>query len=375
MKYKIIYIGILLLIISGCSRLKKATNFITNASAREVYKRDYKISNDLFSIWNEQYKLGLQDNLKISLPYTENGHFLPKSFPVYTYNMKLHAGEIFNFEILTDSVNDLVFIDFYLNSNDSLHSLKKLKSSKIDEHYFDYEIEKTGNYTLIFQPGIETHSNFVVKFYTTPTYIFPVLGAKNRNIQSYWGATRDEGSRSHEGIDIFSERGTPVLAVTNGRLGFTGKKGLGGKQVWLNDTKRRQSIYYAHLDSIAKTSGSVKKGDTLGFVGNTGNARTTPPHLHFGIYRQGAINPLYFVYQSGNFKPKLQHFDSNATNLLVESKLANLRNQPTTYNSTILDQVKNKDTLQLLGKTEDWYHVRSKNKSASFIHESLVSPL
>ncbi len=76
-----------------------------------------------------------------------------------------------------------------------------------------------------------------------------------------------------------------MAVLANGRIGFTGEKGLGGKQVWLRDTKRGQSLYYAHLDSIAKTSGSVKTGDTLGFVGNTGNARTTPPHLHFGIYK------------------------------------------------------------------------------------------
>ena len=113
----------------------------------------------------------------------------------------------------------------------------------------------------------------------------------------------------------------------------------------------------------------------MGFVGNTGNAKTTPPHLHFGIYKRGAINPLYFVYQHENFTPEITTFDKNSTSLLTKSSVANLRNQPNTSTSQILGQAKNKDTLQLLGKTGDWFHVRPKNKSASFVHESLVAPL
>lgn len=58
----------------------------------------------------------------------------------------------------------------------------------------------------------------------------------------------------------------------------------GGKVVWMRDEARGMSLYYAHLDSQHVAAGAyVRPGDTLGFVGKTGNARTTPPHLHFGI--------------------------------------------------------------------------------------------
>ena len=374
MKQYLFYI-FLALIFASCSRLNKATDFITNPTAKEVYKRDYNISEELYSLWEQQHEIGLQDSLKIELPYAENGHFSPRSFPIYSYEMNLNAGEIFNFEILTDSINDLVFIDFYQVKGDSIKRFYRIESAEIDQKIFQYEIKEYGLYKIVIQPAIETQSDFVLKFDKKPAYSFPVAEGQNSNIQSYWGAARDGGARSHEGIDIFAQRGTPVLAATNGRIGFTGEKGLGGKQVWLRDTKRGQSLYYAHLDSIAKTSGSVKTGDTLGFVGNTGNARTTPPHLHFGIYKRGAINPLYFVKQAEEFKPKLSKFDKKSTSLITKSSIANLRDQPTTSGSQILGQVKNKDTLQLLGKTGDWYHVRPKNKSASFIHESLVAPL
>ncbi|SFB81917.1 Murein DD-endopeptidase MepM and murein hydrolase activator NlpD, contain LysM domain [Zunongwangia mangrovi] len=374
MKQYLFYI-FLALIFASCSRLNKATDFITNPTAKEVYKRDFNISDELYSLWEQQHETGLQDSLKIELPFAENGHFLPKSFPIYAYEMNLNIGEIFNFEIFTDSINDLVFIDFYRITGDSIKSFDKIESAEIDQKIFQYEIKESGDYKIVIQPAIETQTDFVLKFDKKPAYFFPVAGGQNSNIQSYWGATRDGGARSHEGIDIFAKRGTPVLAATNGRIGFTGEKGLGGKQVWLRDTKRGQSLYYAHLDSIAKTSGSVKTGDTLGFVGNTGNARTTPPHLHFGIYKHGAINPLHFVKQAEEFKPEISKFDKKSTNLITKSSIANLRDKPTTSRSQILGQAKNKDTLQLLGKTGDWYHVRPKNKSASFIHESLVAPM
>ncbi|WBL22617.1 M23 family metallopeptidase [Zunongwangia sp. HRR-M8] len=371
MKHFVYYI-LVAAFFASCSRLNKATDFITNPSAKEVYKRDYNISDELFTIWEQQHDLGLKDSLKIDLPYAENGHFMPKSFPIYAYELNLNAGEIFDLEIFTDSINDLVFIDFYRTTD---NSLKRIESAEIDQKIFQYEIKESGLYKILIQPAIETQAEFVFKFNSKPAYIFPVADGKNNNIQSYWGAARDGGARNHEGIDIFAKRGTPVLAATIGRIGFTGEKGLGGKQVWLRDPKRGQSLYYAHLDSIAKTSGNVNAGDTLGFVGNTGNARTTPPHLHFGIYKHGAINPLYFVKKTEEFKPQIAKFDKKLTNLITKSSIANLRDKPTTSNSQILGQAKNQDTLQLLGKTGDWYHVRPKNKSASFIHESLVAPL
>ena len=77
---------------------------------------------------------------------------------------------------------------------------------------------------------------------------------------------------------------------------------LGGNVVWLRRSGRAgDRLYYAHLDrhgrSTAPGSGSVRRRSASGYVGNTGNARTTAPHLHFGIYRrgQGAIDPLYYV--------------------------------------------------------------------------------
>jgi murein DD-endopeptidase MepM/ murein hydrolase activator NlpD len=128
---------------------------------------------------------------------------------------------------------------------------------------------------------------------------FPVSGKKS-SIGSFWGAARDGGKRKHEGIDIFAKKGTPVVAVTDGIVSAVTNGGIGGKTVWLRSFDYSWTAYYAHLDQQKVKRGQfVKKGEVLGTVGNTGNARTTPAHLHFGIYTwNGAVNPLPYVKQS-----------------------------------------------------------------------------
>jgi murein DD-endopeptidase MepM/ murein hydrolase activator NlpD len=121
---------------------------------------------------------------------------------------------------------------------------------------------------------------------------FPVVGAQIDSIRSLFGASRDDGRRHHEGVDIFVRRLTPVLAVAAGRA-MPRQDALGGNTVWLNTPGT--SYYYAHLDRVAvKDQQRVKIGDVLGYVGNTGNAGGMPSHLHFGVYRWGKepIDPL-----------------------------------------------------------------------------------
>jgi murein DD-endopeptidase MepM/ murein hydrolase activator NlpD len=121
----------------------------------------------------------------------------------------------------------------------------------------------------------------------------PVAGVRTATLRDTWHAYRT-GGRRHEGIDIFAPRGTPVLAATEGIVLRTGNNKLGGKVVWVLGPGH-QRHYYAHLDRYASVYAGqrVQAGTILGYVGNTGNARGTPPHLHYGIYtRAGPINPF-----------------------------------------------------------------------------------
>ena len=131
----------------------------------------------------------------------------------------------------------------------------------------------------------------------------PVEGVTPQQISDTWGAARGQG-RKHEGIDIFAQRGTAVLSTTQGIVAKVGLDSLGGKVVWVvgPDLSRH---YYAHLDAYAQqieVGDWVEQGTVLGYVGNTGNAQNTPPHLHYGIYRsgQGAVNPYPFLHAQGS---------------------------------------------------------------------------
>jgi len=122
----------------------------------------------------------------------------------------------------------------------------------------------------------------------------PLENVSKRAIADTWQAARGI-TRRHEGQDIFAPRGTPILSATKGVIYNVGENTLGGQTVSVIGAGGRV-YYYAHLDSYAR---NIKVGDpvttrtVLGYVGTTGNAQGTPPHLHFGVYTStGAINPL-----------------------------------------------------------------------------------
>lgn len=125
-----------------------------------------------------------------------------------------------------------------------------------------------------------------------PTRLANPVKAQTRLVNTF-NASRDGGRRQHQGIDIFAPRSTPVVSTTSGLVTRVGTNELGGQVVWVLGPGL-ESHYYAHLDRFAdiQPGDIVQPGDVLGYVGRTGNARGTPFHLHYGIYRRGrAQNP------------------------------------------------------------------------------------
>jgi murein DD-endopeptidase MepM/ murein hydrolase activator NlpD len=122
----------------------------------------------------------------------------------------------------------------------------------------------------------------------------PVYGKKASGVANTWQAPRD-GVRVHDGQDIFSPAGTPIFSATEGYVRRIRTTGIGGNSVLITGAGGRR-YYYAHLERFAAdlhVGQPVNIDTVIGFVGNTGNAITTPPHLHFGIYEgRQAINPL-----------------------------------------------------------------------------------
>jgi hypothetical protein len=129
---------------------------------------------------------------------------------------------------------------------------------------------------------------------------FPVAG----NVawgDTYGGLRSDVSDGWHHGDDLFAALGTPVVAVTDGTVFSVGWNRIGGWRLWLID-RLGNEYYYAHLSgytALGKNNLHVKRGDVLGFVGNTGDAVTTEPHLHFEIHP----NPLLYLGYDGAVDP------------------------------------------------------------------------
>jgi peptidoglycan LD-endopeptidase LytH len=137
---------------------------------------------------------------------------------------------------------------------------------------------------------------------------FPVAGHDVSHIRSWFGDPRDGGRRQHNGVDIFAPRGTLVLAAADGVVSSVATTSLGGRVVWLNARRGGYTYYYAHLnEQLVRPGQRVRAGEIIGRVGNTGNARTTPPHLHFGVYRErvGPVDPLPYLRGSTRVPPVL----------------------------------------------------------------------
>ena len=116
--------------------------------------------------------------------------------------------------------------------------------------------------------------------------IVPVAGVLPKDLLDTFDEPR--GTRRHNALDIPAPRGTPVLSATDGRLQRMFSSQAGGLMVYASDPTDRFVLMYAHLDRYADGLAdgmSLRRGDTIGYVGTTGNAPPNVPHLHFGIAR------------------------------------------------------------------------------------------
>jgi murein DD-endopeptidase MepM/ murein hydrolase activator NlpD len=208
-----------------------------------------------------------------------------------TYDVQLRRGQKY---VAVVPGGGHVFLDLFrrtVTSND------RVASAAAEDTSLEVEIPADGEYVLRVHPALDNEVVVDVAQRIEPSLTLPVKGASRTNIQSSFGAPRDSGARTHQGVDIFAPRGTPVIAAADGLVTSVGTNGLGGNVVWVMRPMRGESLYYAHLDTqLVKAGSYVRRGDVLGTVGNTGNARGGPTHLHFGIYASGgAVDPLPYL--------------------------------------------------------------------------------
>jgi len=142
--------------------------------------------------------------------------------------------------------------------------------------------------------------------FSTDRLLIPVEGVAPGDFTDTYAARRS-GGRTHNALDILAPRGTPALAVADGEVVRITRNRLGGNVLYLRSPDGAYDFYYAHLDGYADglaVGQTVRQGDVLGYVGNTGNASRTAPHLHFQMLRLDArgrgtpVNPYRLLVDS-----------------------------------------------------------------------------
>ena len=316
---------------------------------------------------------------RVTAPHREAVH-LPASEPrAAAWRIPLRRGDRFiaSAEVAMDPLGRL-FVDLFSAPRDTTETYERVASAPERGTSIDVEIRRDGEYVLRAQPELLRGGRIVITITTGPSLAFPVAGRDARIARSLFGAPRDAGRRSHHGVDLFAPKGTPVVAATPGIVRRVGETDLGGNVIWLLDTRREQSLYYAHLDrQLVSTGDIVQVGDTLGLVGNTGNARSTPPHLHFGIYRrgQGPVDPLPFI-DTRRGTPADIAADTSLFGARVRIARAQvvLRASPNA-NGDSSRVVARTAVLTVLGAAGNWLRVRLPGGEAGFVTATAVQRL
>lgn len=356
--------------LTACSSLGPVTIF-RPSSPHEQYAgslRTAKLDQTaLGTDWLAAGNRALSDSLRISIPYRESGYFAAQKPFAIGYRIDAQRGDKLLIRVDVQGQRADVFIDvFELNGKEPA----LVAASKADTATLTWDVRRTQTHLIRIQPELLRSGQYTISITREPLLSFPVQGRDSRQISSYFGQPREGGKRRHEGIDIFAPRGTPAIASIDGVISGVGENRLGGNVVWLSDTEHNQRLYYAHLDRFNVTDGQrVAVGDTIGFVGNTGNARTTGPHLHFGIYAagEGALNPLAFV-RRGTGPARQPMLPATRLNDTVRTTPARsfVRLGPDA-DSPILSTLPKASALTITGGTAAWMRVELPNGLAGYL--------
>lgn len=334
----------------------------------------------LGSEWLKAGARALRDSMAVEIPYAETGYFSAAEPEARGVNFYAREGTALSVSVTGIGQPEArCFIDLYERGPEG--KVNRLASAAKNSLRLSYEIDNDGDYVIRVQPELLSEGYYQLRIETFPALSFPVSGKDYKAIGSVFGDPRDGGRRRHEGVDIFAARLSPVTAAVNGRITRVTNYGMGGKAVWLWDPARNISLYYAHLDSQLVSPGQkVSVGDTVGLMGNTGNARHTPPHLHFGIYKRGrgAADPYPYLYQ-----PVLETTDYADpperihTWVAISARKANIRRSPSTR-SAVVRQLLLDTPVFVAGVSGEWLAVVLPDGSRGFLHRSItkaISPI
>lgn len=169
-------------------------------------------------------------------------------------------------------------------------------------------VTQTGDTKPTLAPSETPRESDDVQYLRKRRLIIPVVGVHPEQLHDDFNASRS-GERRHNAIDILAPYGTPVIAADDGYIVRLTRNRLGGTVIYATDPEERVVFYYAHLagyhDGMSDGK-QIAKGDTIGYVGTSGNAPKNTPHLHFQITRMRP-GGRYWSGQPLNPYPLLRH--------------------------------------------------------------------
>ncbi len=371
------------LVVSGCEQIEQVEDRWRPMTPHEEYLQGLHdaglAGSGLSQAWILEAAEAVRSPRDVELPFREATYVAADAPEAIGYRFRLERGQQIRIGLDVEADPSLqVFLDFFRLAADPADPPRPVATARTTPEGLVYEPDRAGDYLVRLQPELLQSGRMTLTLELNPALAFPVEGRDIRAILSFFGVARDGGRRSHEGVDVFAPRGTPVLASAAGRITRANVTNLGGKVVWLRDDVKRRSIYYAHLDSQTVTAGTrVEIGDTVGFVGNTGNARTTPPHLHYGVYYrgEGAIDPFPFLAPP---RRRLAEVVADADRLGSWARVVNeglrLRAQPESR-ADVVRELPQHTAVRLVGASGEWYRVRLPDGTAGYLSARLTEDL
>ncbi len=367
----------------GCEEVEVVQDRFRDLTPYEAYRESLAEAGlsetALGRDWIEAGSAAVAEAAVVSPPFQEEGYITAEDPSAMAYRITVPRGRRFTADVTLDTEDGTrVFVDLFRVASDAEDPPRPVLSTDQVPGSFVHEPWREGEFILRLQPELLRGGQYRVILRLEAQLAFPVDGRNMPAIQSVFGAERDGGARSHDGVDIFAPRGTPVLAAAPGVAFRVGVTNLGGKVVWVRDPLRNARLYYAHLDSQHVRNGDrIEIGDTLGFVGNTGNARTTPPHLHFGLYRtgEGPIDPIPFLRPpSGRLADLTADLDRLGDWVRLESEGTRLRAAPE-QDAPVLRELQQFTPVRVLGGSGEFFRVRLPDGRSGYVAARLTEPV
>lgn len=361
---------------TACSTSRKG--LFTQKSAHEQYASRITDAgletSELGLRWFAAAQKAVSQPLSVTVPYKEAEYFAAEKPDAAGLLFSARRGEKLVIQIDMKPAGSFRLFAELLQPGKPGSAPSLLATADTTTWKLEYAVEADGLFILRLQPELLKSGGYDLSISTAPTLAFPVPSTANPKIGSFWGDNRDGGKRSHEGIDIFGKFRTPVVAAADGVVTSTRENNLGGKVVFLRPDNASYTLYYAHLDAqLVREGQRVHTGDTVGLMGNTGNAKNTATHLHFGIYTgNGAIDPMPFVLQQ-----RAPATPVNVdTDLLQKTARVNTATQlypsPSSKSASI-EKLQANSVIAILAGTASWYKVALIDGREGFVEGKAVS--